>query len=246
MCKIRKIVLILSMVLGASASAESFKLRSVSLEIKVPKDWSTVQGLYATDLAVLSKENDEGTKRTVLSIFDSETTVDKSIWKNSLKTKEIFFEGRKKWVDSVGGNFRKELSSREIPESKGLSGIEFSFEYDVEGSVYREYSYYLTCGTEFIFFKGLVPESGFKAEEKKLREIATTVACSTPKNATATLSAEEIKALISKISGKKNARSGSAVAVETISVLRSFVIGYEGGQPDEVEPADDPDRKSVV
>ena len=85
-----------------------------------------------------------------------------------------------------------------------------------------------------------ISESGFKAEEKKLREIATTATCSTPKNTTATLRAEEIKALMSKISGKENARSGSAAAIETISVLRSFVIGYEGGQPDEVEPADDP------
>ncbi len=207
-----------------SQTIEKFQLKNTTVQLQNSSKWYSVQGFFGSDLSLLGAEGKEGESRAALSIYDSEAGLSEFPVEPALKNKNEFFQGRKDWITSQGGQYLNEKSAREIKYSdKNNTGLELSFEYILEGKKFREYSYYMTCNGEFLFIKGLVPEKHInKSEENQLKSIAESLSCLKPGTGVrkSEISKAEMNDLLKKLKNKNS-------ALLAIKHVREFMLNFE-------------------
>lgn len=203
---------------------QSFSLKNVKVKSLSPGGWKNVQGFLGSDLSFLGSESQNGGSRTTLSIYDAEASLSRFPVEKALATKNDFFSGRKEWIISQGGQYLNDVSARQLKfENSNNTGLELSFDYQLDGQKFREYSYYVTCNGEFLFMKGLVPSNHIgKDEESKLKKIATSIQCEKPGSGLnqTSFSKDDLNTLFKKLKNKNSA----SLAVKH---LRQFMLKHE-------------------
>jgi hypothetical protein len=207
------------------ALEKKFQLKNTTVELEVPNGWYDVQGFFGSDLSLLGKETKPGQSRTTISIYDAEASLSSFPVSAALENKKEFFDEREKWINSQdGGKYLKQLSARELKFSDSKnSGLEMGFEYTLENKKYREYSYYVTCNSEFLFIKGLVPEDKFNTEEERiLTNLPQSIKCAGPGTGVVktSLNPEQLKNILDRIDNPKT----TAAVIES---LRNFILKYD-------------------
>ena len=170
---------------GASATPNDnwVRYQNYKILLNTPAGWKIEKDLYGMPLMVLGPERNG--ERAVLSVQHTPIYGMEFNQTLLLKTKNQYYEGRKKWIDGLdGAKYLSEIPYRQLKWTNGNEGFEMGFRYHARDIDLDEKSIQVNCGNRLFLFKTLTSNKLPASDTAILANFITELDCvaTTPKD----------------------------------------------------------------
>ena len=163
--------------LSSSTSFASWtRYQNYKIKLDVPTGWKIERDLFGMPITVLGPERNG--ERAVLSVQHTPVIGMEFNHQNIIKTKNQYYEGRKKWADSLeDASFLSEIPYQHLKLENGSDGFEMGFRYHARNLDLEEKSIQLNCGNRLFLIKTLSSNKIPETDSAELAKLVSGLDC---------------------------------------------------------------------